>query len=284
MEMTVISGKGGTGKTTMAMALAELSQSPVLVDCDVDAPNLYLYHKGENVREEDFFAMKKAVIDTDKCTQCGLCAATCRFDAIHDTVVNAYHCEGCGACLLVCPEGAIRMVDEKCATAYITRTNHGYISRAQMEIGADGSGKLVTLLRKNAREIVPDGTLVINDGSPGIGCAVIASITASDFVLIVTEPTQSGYDDFVRVASLCAHFGIDAMACINKCDINTDMADRIAGYCRDNGIDVVGRIPYDESVTQSINALRPVTDYPDSPAAKAVGEIWKRVEGYLFNH
>ena len=283
MEMTVISGKGGTGKTTVAMALAELSRSSVMADCDVDAPNLYLYHKGENIREEAFFALKKAVIDPTKCTQCGLCAATCRFDAIYDAHVDAYHCEGCGACVLVCPENAISMVDEKCATAYISRTNHGYISRAQMEIGADGSGKLVTLLRKNARDVATDGDLIINDGSPGIGCAVIASITASDLVLIVTEPTQSGYDDFVRVASLCAHFGIDAMACINKFDINSEIADKIERYCRSNGIDMAGRIPYDHIVIKSINALRPITDYPNSEAAKAILDIWNNVAAYLSN-
>ncbi len=285
MEITVISGKGGTGKTTVAMALAQLSRSQVLADCDVDAPNLYLYHKGENIREEDFFAMKKAVIDPGKCTQCGLCTVTCRFEAIRDARVDAYHCEGCGACVLVCPADAICMVDEKCATVYITRTNHGYISRAQMEIGADGSGKLVTQLRKNARNIVADDkVLIINDGSPGIGCAVIASITASDLVLIVTEPTQSGYDDFVRVASLCAHFGIDAMACINKFDINMEMTDRIEDYCHDNSIDVAGRIPYDDIVIRSINALRPITDYEDSSAAKAAVNIWNNVKKCLSNH
>ena len=283
MELTVISGKGGTGKTTIAMALSRLSRGRVLADCDVDAPNLYLYNAGRDIREEDFFALKKAQIDVGQCIHCGVCESTCRFDAIEDGVVNAYHCEGCGACTLVCPVGAIDMVDEKCATAYITQTDDGCISRAQMEIGADGSGKLVTLLRNNACDIAEEDELIINDGSPGIGCAVISSITGSDLVLIITEPTQSGFNDFTRVAALCDHFGIDALACINKYDINMDVVRQIEGYCAEHGIDIVGYIPYDDTVIKSINALRPITDFPDSAAAAAISDMWDKAAAYISN-
>lgn len=175
------------------------------------------------------------------------------------------------------------MVDEKCATAYITQTDGGHISRAQMEIGADGSGKLVTQLRNDARDFAGNDALIINDGSPGIGCPVIASITASDLVLIITEPTQSGFDDFKRVAELCEHFGIDALACINKSDINPDVAKQIEDYCAHKDIDLVGRIPYDDIVIKSINALKPITDYPESASAKAISSMWDKVSAHIEN-
>ncbi|MDD5016960.1 MAG: ATP-binding protein [Eubacteriales bacterium] len=281
MELTVLSGKGGTGKTTVAMALSQLAGETVMADCDVDAPNLYLFFDGEDIRKERFSAMKKAVIDTWRCTHCGRCEAVCRFGAITGGKVDVYRCEGCGACTLVCPESAAAMRDEKTADAYVTRTQNGYLTRAEMEIGSDGSGKLVTLLRENAKEVAAAGSLIITDGSPGIGCPVISSITASDIVLIVTEPTQSGFDDFVRVAALCAHFGISALACVNKYDINEGVAERIEDYCRRHDIAVVGRIPYDDTVMRSVNDLKPITDYPQSTANRAIRQMWENVKAYI---
>jgi len=281
MEMTVISGKGGTGKTTIAMAIAQLSGEMKMADCDVDAPNLYLYYNGMDVKKEYFYALKKAVIDERQCTKCGICEQTCAFGAIDNASIDPYKCEGCAACTLVCPENAIGMRDEKAADAYITRTEEGFITRAEMEIGSDGSGKLVTLLRNNARKIADDDALIVIDGSPGIGCPVISSVTASDLVLIVTEPTQSGYDDFLRVAELCSHFGIQTLACINKHDINETMSDKIQQHCALGGIDVVGKIPYDEVVMRSVNALQPITNYPHSPANKAVRHMWEKIQPYV---
>lgn len=277
MELTVISGKGGTGKTTVAMAISQLNEQMLMSDCDVDAPNLYLYHKGMDVKKEYFYALKKAVIDEKSCTRCGLCKQTCVFDAIKDYTVDPMKCEGCAACTFVCFEDAISMRDEKAADAYVTKTDNGYITRAEMEIGSDGSGKLVTQLRTNMRKIVDEDALIVIDGSPGIGCPVISSVSASDLVLIVTEPTQSGYNDFVRVAELCSHFGIPTLACVNKFDINRQMSDKIEAHCKENGMELVGKIPYDEAVMRSVNALQPITNYSDSAANKAIRQMWTRI-------
>ena len=280
MELTVISGKGGTGKTTIAMALSQLNRDIVMADCDVDAPNLYLYVDGEDTKKENFYALKKAVANPQLCTHCLLCETVCKFDAIHDGQVDTYHCEGCGACTLVCPTNAVAMRDDKTADVYRTRFDNGHLSRAQMMIGADGSGKLVTLLRENAKDMA-SGSLIIIDGSPGIGCPVISSITASDIVLIVTEPTQSGFDDFIRVASLCSHFGIPAMACVNKYDINTQVTAQIEAYCHGHDIGIVGKIPYDDAVMVSINSLQPITDMPNSAANAAIRKMWESIKTYI---
>lgn len=281
MELTVISGKGGTGKTTIAMAISQLNDDLLMADCDVDAPNLFLYYDGKDIKKEYFYALKKAVIDQRFCTNCKQCEEVCRFDAIKDGKVNTFQCEGCGACTLVCPENAIEMRDEKSADAYITQIDNGYITRAEMEIGSDGSGKLVTQLRKSARNLAYPDSLIIIDGSPGIGCPVISSITASDIVLLVTEPTQSGFDDFKRVASLSAHFGILMLACINKHDINTALTLEIEIYCQQNGIKIVGKIPYDDTVIQSINELQPITNYSQSTANTAIRQMWDKMKVYI---
>lgn len=283
MELTVISGKGGTGKTTIAMAISDLNEETNMADCDVDASNLYLYYNGKDIKKQFFYALKKAVINEKFCTNCKKCETVCKFDAIKDCKVNMFKCEGCAACTLVCPENAIDMRKEKAADAYITQLDSGHITRAQMEIGSDGSGKLVTLLRKNARKFCADDSLIIIDGSPGIGCPVISSITASDIVLLVTEPTLSGFKDFKRVALLCDHFGILTLACINKHDINIDISKDIENYCRDKNIDIVGVIPYDGTVTKSINELKPITDYPQSPANKSVRVMWEKIKKYVDN-
>lgn len=279
MELTVISGKGGTGKTTIAMGIAQLSRASMLADCDVDAPNLYLYHKGEDIQKEPFYALKKAKIYKKQCIDCGACQAVCVFEAIQNCVVNPYHCEGCGACRLVCPSGAIDLFDHKSADVYITKLDKGYISRSEMEVGSDGSGKLVTMLRKNALAYSKD--LIVVDGSPGIGCSVISSITASDLVLIVTEPSQSGFADFKRVAALCAHFAIPTLVCINKFDINMVIVDQIERYCVSEDIDIFGMIPYDTTVMDSINELKPITAYANSPANIAIRQMWAKIDAFI---
>ncbi len=276
MELTVISGKGGTGKTTVAAALVRLSGARALADCDVDAPNLSLLFSGNDIRKKHFFAGVKAEIDNRFCTLCGRCKKICRFGAVKDGVVDALRCEGCGACELVCSVGAISMRTQKCADVYMTRMENASLSRAEMEIGSDGSGKLVTELRKNARALGEE--LVIIDGSPGIGCPVISSVTASDGVLIVTEPTQSGFDDYLRVAQLCAHFGVRTLVCVNKYDLNSAVTQAIEADAAARGIEVVGEIPYDDTVTASINALRPVTDDADSTAGMAINKMWERLK------
>lgn len=277
MELAVISGKGGTGKTTIALALAELAEAAVKADCDVDAPNLHLFYGGRDIKKEYFFGEKEAVIDKKLCTGCKECEKVCRFDAIKDGLVNSFKCEGCGACTLVCPQKAISLDEVKTADVFITQTGKGFISRAEMEVGSEGSGKLITMLRSNAREFADENTLIIIDGSPGIGCPVISSITGSDAVLIVTEPTQSGLEDFKRVMELCRHFGVLTFVCINKYDINVKKAEEIENFCKEFDIYLIGKIPYDDTVMKSINELVPIIRYEDSKANQAIRQMWDKL-------
>lgn len=286
MELVVLSGKGGTGKTTVATCLSELAENVIKIDCDVDAPNLYLYYQGNDLVKEDFFGGKKAIIDQSICRSCGLCKKYCKFDAIigdkeNPYKIDEYKCEGCGACTLVCKMNAIKLVDEKSADTFITETEAGIISRAEMGVGSDGSGLLVTKIRKNAEKYTEDNMLTVIDGSPGIGCAVIASITGSDMALIVTEPTKSGLEDLKRIVELTTHFDAKTLVCINKYDINEDMADMIEEYCNKNGIEVVGKIPFDDNVRKSINKLKPVIYYEDSKANHAIREMWSSIKNHI---
>ncbi|WP_443660264.1 ATP-binding protein [Clostridium algidicarnis] len=281
MELVVLSGKGGTGKTTIATAISELAKDVIRIDCDVDAPNLYLFYDGEDIEKNIFIGDKKAIIDESLCIKCGKCSAICRFNAIEDFTINPFACEGCGACVLVCPENAIKLKDEKTADTFITKLDKGIISRAEMGIGSDGSGKLITYLRKNGKRFKKNEKLTIIDGSPGIGCAVIASITGSDAVLVVTEPTKSGLEDLMRVTTLCEHFGVFTMVCINKYDINEDMSKEIETFIEEKKLALVGKIPYDDMVMKSINELKPITFYKDSIAEKAIENMWDNMKGHL---
>lgn len=278
MELAVLSGKGGTGKTTIATALSELAKEVIRIDCDVDAPNLYLFYKGKDIEKSDFIGGKKAVIDKSLCVKCGKCESTCKFNAIENFAIDSFICEGCGACKLVCPQNAISLTDEKTANTVISKLDEGIISRAEMEIGSDGSGKLITYLRKNGRRFKDNEELTIIDGSPGIGCSVISSITGSDAVLVVTEPTKSGLDDLMRVVALCEHFGIFTMVCINKYDINEDMSKEIEKFINKKKLILVGKIPYDDMVMKSINQLKPITYYKNSIAKKSIEKMWEDIK------
>ncbi len=281
MRLAVISGKGGTGKTTIATSIAELENGSVRIDADVEASNMYLYYNGKDMDKEYFSASQVAYVDLNLCTQCGICNETCKFDAIDLGKVKELKCEGCGACVIACPEEAITLIEEKTADIYRTEIPNGNIFRAEMGIGADGSGLLVSRLRKKA-EKYGENTLIILDGSPGIGCPVIASITGNHWVLIVTEPTKSGFDDFLRVCQLIEHFHIPAMVCINKYDINKEVTLKIEDYCKKNNIPLVGKIPFDEAIVQSINELKPIIYYENSKANQAIRDMWKKMkEDYL---
>ncbi|WP_186430729.1 ATP-binding protein [Clostridium sp. BSD9I1] len=281
MELVVLSGKGGTGKTTIATALSELAKDVVRVDCDVDAPNLYLFYKGKDIEKGEFAGGKKAIIDESLCIKCGKCENVCRFHAIENFKINSFACEGCGACVLVCAQNAIELKDEKTADTFITELDKGIISRAEMEIGSDGSGKLITNLRKNGKKFNDNDKLTIIDGSPGIGCPVIASITGSDAVLVITEPTKSGLEDLMRVVTLCEHFGVFTMVCINKYDINEEVATEIENFVKDKGLKLVGKIPYDDTVMKSINELKPITYYKESIAEKAIEDMWSNIKSFI---
>lgn len=281
MELVVLSGKGGTGKTTIAAALSELSRCTVKVDCDVDAPNFYLFYKGYNIEKDDFHGGKKAFIDEKICNKCGICKAVCKVDAIKDYKVNSLQCEGCGACVLICPEKAISLDDEKSADVFVTKTDKGVISRAEMAVGSEGSGKLITILRKNGKKFADNESLTIVDGSPGIGCPVISSITGCDAALIVAEPTVSGIEDFMRVTSLCEHFSIPVMVCINKYDLNEKITVEIERICNEHNYKIAGKVPYDDTVIKSINEMKPVVYYEESTANKAIRQMWDTILNFI---
>ncbi|RII35513.1 (4Fe-4S)-binding protein [Clostridium chromiireducens] len=282
MELVVLSGKGGTGKTTIATSLAELAEDVIRIDCDVDAPNFYMFYEGKDIEKNQFIGGKKASIDETLCIKCGKCETVCRFDAIENFNINPFSCEGCGSCVLACPQKAINFEDEKIANAFITELDKGVISRAEMKIGSDGSGKLISYLRKNGKQFSTDEKLIISDGSPGIGCSVISSITGSDAVLVVTEPTKSGLEDLIRVVALCEHFGVFTMVCINKFDINEDMSTKIEEFIKKEGLVLAGKIPYDDTVMKSINELKPIIYYEDSKASSAIKEMWQNIKNYIY--
>lgn len=285
-QMTILSGKGGTGKTTITASFAALSSNAVLADCDVDAPNLHLLLKPEIQETMEFMGLKLAVIDAERCTLCGLCEEKCRFDAIHAFNVDPVRCEGCKVCVNVCPAGAIDFVERVCGNAYISRTKYGPMSHARLKPGMENSGKLVSLVRQNARRIAEERghVLVLVDGPPGIGCPVIASLADVDCGLVVVEPTLSGIHDLKRALELLHHFKLESIICINKHDLNLENTKDVKEFCAREGVEVVGLIPFDPEVTRAMVAGLPVVEYaPGSPASRAIKETWSSLERHLYD-
>jgi len=281
-QLTIISGKGGTGKTTVAAAFASLAGNAVLADCDVDAPDLHLVLTPEVQKEEEFIGSRVAIRKID-CSRCGKCREACRFDAIdEDITISEVKCEGCGVCAFVCPEDAIELEDRKTGMIYISKTRFGPMVHAELGIGEEASGKLVTQVRQKAQELTGNGRdLVIIDGSPGIGCPLIASITGVDLVLAVAEPTVSGIHDLERVLEVAEHFGIRACVCINKYDINEENTEKIEEFCRARGVPIVGKIPYDNVATEAMINEKTVVEYSDSRLSKNLKDVWEGVERFL---
>jgi MinD superfamily P-loop ATPase len=279
-ELTVISGKGGTGKTTIMAAFAALAENAVLADCDVDAADLHLLLAPEVLETQDFMGLQLAVKDPEKCTMCGLCHEKCLFDAIdEDNNIRAAKCEGCGVCGYVCPEDAIHLTDRVSGNAYISNTRFGPMAHAHLNAAEEASGKLVAMVRNNAKELAGKHgrDLVIIDGPPGIGCPVIAAIAGVDLVLVVTEPTISGAHDLERVLGVAKHFNIPAVVCINKFDINTGMSLSIEQMCGEMGVDVVGKLPYDEIATKAMIQEKTVVEFSEGEFTAEIKKIWARV-------
>lgn len=280
-QLTVISGKGGTGKTTITGSFAALSNGAILADCDADAPDLQLLLNPQIEEERDYIGSATAVRDVD-CSMCGECREVCRFSAVDESMkIIEAKCEGCGTCAFACPEDAIEMKEEKTGTVYKSRTRFGPMIHAELEIGEEASGKMVTQIRQRAQQIAGQEDLIIVDGSPGIGCPVIASIKGVDQVLVVAEPTVSGLHDLERVLEVTEHFGISASVCINKFDINEKKAGKIEELCQFRDVPVLGRLPYNDVATEAMINEQTVVEYSDSNLSKEINKIWDKIVSSL---
>ncbi|MFI5341725.1 MAG: ATP-binding protein [Candidatus Methylomirabilales bacterium] len=293
-ELVVLSGKGGTGKTSLVAAFAALADRKVLADCDVDAADLHLVLTPRTIRVEEFRSRRRARILMDRCTGCGECAAHCRFGAIalegpgNGAIAKTYRvdplaCEGCAVCGLVCPAEAVEFSLGRDGEWYISETRCGPMVHARLDPGGENSGKLVSLIRDRARALAVerDLDLLLVDGSPGIGCPVIASVAGTDLVLGVAEPTLPGQHDLERLAALTAHFQIPMVVCINKADLNPEVASAIEGWCQARGIGIVGRIPYDCVFSEAQARQQSVVECTDGPAARALRAVWQATQTTL---
>jgi len=288
-QLVILSGKGGTGKTTVTAALAHLAtqtQRVVLADADVDAANLGLVLAPVTEESHDFTGGRIAVIDPAVCIACGRCAEVCRFDAVRPGsayAVDPIACEGCAACFYECPVQAITMTPQRAGQWFVATTRYGPLYHAHLFAGQENSGKLVTLVKQMARLRALDDAadLLLVDGPPGIGCPVIAALSGADMALIVTEPTVSGAHDLARALGLAAHFNIPATVLLNKADLSPVQAEAIVAYCAAQSIPLVGRLPYDPAVAEAMVRGEPITA-GDGPVSAALREAWARLQQQIF--
>jgi len=286
-ELVVVSGKGGTGKTSIVASLAALAGgNAVCADCDVDAADLHLVLSPRIQEKHEFYGLDMARINPEKCTACGECAEHCRFDAIFSPVsgnesysVDPISCEGCGVCFHVCPAEAVIMEKSVEGEWYVSESRFGPMVHARLSPGGENSGKLVTQVRQSAKQMAETRNcgLIITDGSPGISCPVIASLTGADMALIVTEPTLSGEHDLERVAQLAKQFGIPTMVCINKRDLNPDQAENMMRRAQANGLEVTAMIDYDSVFTAAQIEGLSVVEFSDNIAATQIKELWRKI-------
>jgi len=281
--LTVISGKGGTGKTSIVASFAYLADNKVLADCDVDAADLHLLLHPEVKKSYNFKGGKTAVINKDKCTQCGKCEKVCQFEAIKNFEVDSLSCEGCSLCMHICPADAIKMEEKITGWVYISHTKYGPLVHAKLGIAEGNSGKLVTRVRTLAEEIAREkgAEIILIDGSPGIGCPVIASLTGADLALIVTEPTLSGISDLERVGGVCDHFGIRWVVCINKFDINRENTEKIEKECERRNIKVAGKIPFDINFIHALVKGLPLIEYSSNESKSQIENMWQEILNLL---
>lgn len=278
-EIVVLSGKGGTGKTSLVGCFAALASSKVLADCDVDAADLHLLLKPSVKEKREFWSGQTAFIDEKLCTQCGICETVCRFNAVKDFVVSPLACEGCGFCVHLCPEHCITMKERMAGHWFVSDTRHGPLVHAQLGTAEENSGKLVTVVRNQARIVAKNENLarIIIDGPPGIGCPVISSLSGVNLALLVTEPTPSGMHDLERVIDLCRHFVVPAIVCINKFDVNEDNSRRIVEQCHSQGVEVAAQIPFDTSVTKALVEGLSVVEYSRNGVAGKIRALWETI-------
>jgi MinD superfamily P-loop ATPase len=284
-EITILSGKGGTGKTTVTAAIASIARNAVFCDNDVDAADLHLIFNPKIKKTYTFESGNKAEIDPGDCTYCGICSDYCRFDAIHvnssgQYEVNPFQCEGCRLCERVCPTEAITMIENKNNFWYISETRFGTLVHAKMGHGEENSGKLVTEVRRKAKEIAKftNAEFIINDGPPGIGCTAIASITGTDLVLMIVEPTLSGLHDSARLIKLIDSFKIPVHAVINKFDINPEITTQVENYLAEKQIPLAGKLPFDTKMVTSMVKGKTIVEFaPDDKISKEFGLIWNNI-------
>jgi MinD superfamily P-loop ATPase len=284
-ELIVISGKGGTGKTSLIAAFASLAENKVLCDADVDAADLHLIMAPHVLKRADFKSGHTAAIDTTKCSACGLCLDLCRFNAINgDFRVNPLDCEGCGVCVYFCPEKAIDFPENTCGEWFISDTRFGPLVHARLGIAEENSGKLVTLVRQESKKLTDEKSLdlILTDGPPGVGCPVIASIGGASAVMIVTEPSLSGIHDMQRVVELADHFKVPAMVCVNKFDLNPSLTADIEAFTKEEGLTFLGRIPFDPAFTVAMVKGQTIFESnSNSKAIPAIEQIWRRLSSRL---
>ena len=283
-QIVIVSGKGGTGKTTITAAFAALADSQVIADCDVDAADLHILLKPEITQTHPYTGSKKARINIDLCSQCGICEEYCRFDAIKNFIIDSVKCEGCGFCVKLCPDNAIEFEDTIAGFYFKGKVGpHPFLS-ARLNPGEGNSGKLVSQVKQQAQKVLQQSwkKWMIVDGPPGIGCPVNASLSGADFILIVTEPTVSGLHDLRRIVKLIQRFDVSAGIIINKFDLNKEISNKIQCLARNEKLPVLGQIPFDETVIESLMKEEIITHYPNSSAGKIIIEAWQKI-GKLLN-
>jgi MinD superfamily P-loop ATPase len=279
-QIVVISGKGGTGKTVLTGAFASLAKNKVMADCDVDAADLHLLLQPKVKERHDFRSGVSASIDKKICRQCGMCIAACRFDAIgKDFTVDHVACEGCAFCSHICPAGAISMEENLAGEWFISQTRFGPMVHAKLGIAEENSGKLVSLVRKQAQELAEKNKCdwVIIDGAPGIGCPVIASLSGIDYAVVVTEPTLSGLHDAARVIEVARHFKVPSRLVINKYDLNLDMSKKIEEYCAREKVPLIGKIGFDKAVVMAMVKGKTIMEHKGTSVKDEIRAVWERV-------
>ena len=284
-EIVIISGKGGTGKTSLTAAFAHLARNKVICDLDVDAPDLHLLLDPQHEKEVEFWSGNEARIVEENCQQCGVCREMCRYGAVLEHTdgrytIDALRCEGCKVCVTFCPDAAIEFPEKHCGQWFVSTTRFGPMVHARLFPGEENSGRLVALLKQKAKKMAEQQGLDIflSDGAPGIGCPVISSLSGTHLAVLITEPTPSGRHDLKRVAALCEHFRIPTAVIINKFDLNLEETASIESDCREKNYPIIARLPHDPVITEAMVKRRAVTELPESELSKKIKQAWLEIE------